>query len=77
MTDAVRMPNIHEQEDATLLAVCATGSSSKDSLLSWIRFLQKDNPELKDVPIIFSVTSPLGPVVPLSEEDIMGKRDLY
>ena len=71
------MPNIHEQEDATLLGVCATGTSSKDSLLSWIRFLQRENPELKDVPIIFSLTSPLGPVVPLSEEDLAAKKDLY
>lgn len=27
---------IHEQEDGTILAVVATGTSSKNSLLSWV-----------------------------------------
>ena len=31
---------MHEQEDGTILAVCATGSSSRDSLLSWVRKLE-------------------------------------
>lgn len=31
----------HEQEDGVYYAICATGTSSKDSLLSWIRCLQK------------------------------------
>ena len=35
-----RLPSVHEQEDGTILAVCATGSSSRDSLLSWIRRLE-------------------------------------
>ena len=62
-SDAVHIPNIHEQEDGSLLACCATGTSSKDSLLSWVRFLQRDNPELKDVPILFcTVRSAVGRV---------------
>lgn len=64
-SDLVRLPNIHEQEDATLLGCCATGSSSKDSLLSWIRFLQQENPDLQDIPILFTLSSPLGPVIPI------------
>ncbi|KRT81824.1 hypothetical protein AMK59_6248, partial [Oryctes borbonicus] len=28
--------SVHEQDDGIVLAVCATGTSSKDSLLSWI-----------------------------------------
>ena len=35
-----RLPSVHEQEDGTILAVCATGSSSRDSLLSWVRKLE-------------------------------------
>jgi evolutionarily conserved signaling intermediate in Toll pathway len=27
---------VHEQEDGTILAVAATGTSSKNSLLSWV-----------------------------------------
>lgn len=37
-----RLPSVHEQEDGTILAVCATGSSSRDSLLSWVRRLEVD-----------------------------------
>ncbi|KOC62205.1 Evolutionarily conserved signaling intermediate in Toll pathway, mitochondrial [Habropoda laboriosa] len=48
---------IHEQEDGVYYAICATGTSSKDSLLSWIRCLQKTNPILKDVPITFKMRS--------------------
>ncbi|XP_046753958.1 evolutionarily conserved signaling intermediate in Toll pathway, mitochondrial [Diprion similis] len=54
--------SIHEQEDGTIFAVCATGTSSRDSLLSWIRFLEKDNDVLANIPIIFTAKSPLGSV---------------
>jgi len=64
--------NDHEQEDGTILAVCATGTSSRDSLLSWVRFLQEDNPELENIPILFTLQSPQGTVVPLSEEELNG-----
>ena len=45
------------------MGCCATGTSTKDSLLSWVRFLQRENPDLEDIPILFSLTSPIGPVV--------------
>lgn len=48
---------IHEQEDGVYYAMCATGTSSKDSLLSWIRCLQKTNPILKKVPVTFKLKS--------------------
>lgn len=52
----VNVPSVHEQDDGTILAVCATGMSSKDSLLSWIRHLEKDgNPVLAHVPVIFTL----------------------
>ncbi|XP_041977910.1 evolutionarily conserved signaling intermediate in Toll pathway, mitochondrial [Aricia agestis] len=50
---------IHEQDDGTIVAVCATGTSSRDSLLSWIRLLEKyDNPSLSEIPVIFTLLAP-------------------
>ncbi|GJQ65143.1 hypothetical protein Trydic_g7286 [Trypoxylus dichotomus] len=50
--------SVHEQEDGIILAVCATRTSSKNSLLSWIRHLEKDgNPVLADIPVIFTLKS--------------------
>lgn len=48
---------IHEQNDGVYYAMCATGTSSKDSLLSWIRCLQKTNPVLEHIPIVFKLKS--------------------
>lgn len=53
---------VHEQEDGTILAVCATGTSSRDSLLSWIRSLEKENSALAKIPVLFTLKSPLGAV---------------
>lgn len=50
-------PSIHEQNDGTYFAVCATGTSTKDSLLSWIRCLQKRNPMLNMIPVVFKLAS--------------------
>ncbi|XP_028027108.1 evolutionarily conserved signaling intermediate in Toll pathway, mitochondrial [Bombyx mandarina] len=55
---------VHEQDDGTIVAVCATGSSSRDSLLSWIRLLEKyDNSVLSNLPVIFTLTAPSNDVV--------------
>ncbi|XP_077275369.1 LOW QUALITY PROTEIN: evolutionarily conserved signaling intermediate in Toll pathway, mitochondrial-like, partial [Temnothorax americanus] len=43
---ALLAPAVHEQDDGTYFAMCATGTSTKDSLLSWIRCLQEKNPIL-------------------------------
>ncbi|XP_008544083.1 evolutionarily conserved signaling intermediate in Toll pathway, mitochondrial [Microplitis demolitor] len=48
---------IHEQDNQTIFGVCATGTSTKDSLLSWIRCLQPRNPALEKIPILFKFTS--------------------
>ncbi|KAI5728670.1 hypothetical protein M8J77_019323 [Diaphorina citri] len=54
-------PTVHEQADGVILGVAATGTSSQDSLLSWVRALEKDgNPHLGQVPIMFTMRSPLG-----------------
>ena len=60
--------------DGTILGCCATGTSTRDTLLSWIRFLQRDNPALENIPVLFTLHSPLGPVVPLSEEELAMKK---
>ncbi|XP_028162489.1 evolutionarily conserved signaling intermediate in Toll pathway, mitochondrial [Ostrinia furnacalis] len=50
---------VHEQDDGTVVAICATGTSSRDSLLSWIRLLEKNgNPVLSRIPVIFTLTAP-------------------
>lgn len=52
------VPSVHEQEDGVIYAVCATGTSSKDSLLSWIRHLENDgNPVIANLPIVFTLKS--------------------
>merc|ERR1712179_461977 len=62
-----RLPTVHEQEDGTILAIAATGTSSRDSLLSWIRFLEKENPALSQLAVLFTLVSPLGPVVEVNQ----------
>lgn len=58
----VRKPqrSIHQQDDGTIYAICATGTSTKDSLLSWIRLLEKDgNPKLAHLPVLFTFRTPV------------------
>lgn len=60
---------IHEQDDGTILAICATGTSSKDSLLSWIRHLEKNgNDVLSKVPVVFTLRSAPKELVTQTEE---------
>lgn len=50
--------SLHEQRDGTVYAICATGTSTKDSLLSWIRILEKNgNPSLEQLPVLFKFRS--------------------
>uniref|UniRef100_A0A915I2R5 Evolutionarily conserved signaling intermediate in Toll pathway, mitochondrial n=1 Tax=Romanomermis culicivorax TaxID=13658 RepID=A0A915I2R5_ROMCU len=58
-------PTIHEQSDGTILALVITGSSSKESLAYWLRFLQEYNPSLKEIPVVFRISSPTGELVTL------------
>ncbi|KAF2884404.1 hypothetical protein ILUMI_21783 [Ignelater luminosus] len=52
-------PSVHEQEDGVVLAVCVTGTSGRDSLLSWIRHLEADgNPALAEIPVVFTLRAP-------------------
>lgn len=52
------MRSVHEQKDGTIYAICSTGIFSKDSLLSWIRLLEKNgNPNLADLIVLFKFIS--------------------
>lgn len=57
-SSVVKQPSVHEQDDGTILAICATGTSSRDSLLSWIRHLEKSNPALSKAYVVFTLKSP-------------------
>lgn len=51
--------SVHEQKDGTIYAICCTGCSSKDSLLSWIRLLERNgNPCLAHLAVLFKFRSP-------------------
>lgn len=62
--------SVHQQDDGTIFSICATGTSSKDSLLSWIRYLEKNgNPELSSIPILFKFKSSTGSqIIPLTKD---------
>ncbi len=50
--------SVHEQRDGTVYAICATGTSTKDSLLSWIRLLEQNgNACLAELPVLFKFRS--------------------
>ena len=51
-------PSVHEQSDGTILAFCITGTSSRDSLASWIKFLETDNSALAEIPVAFLLKTP-------------------
>lgn len=38
--------------------MCITGTASKDSLVMWIRALQRTNPKLKEIPVVFKLKTP-------------------
>ncbi|KAJ8946801.1 hypothetical protein NQ314_008785 [Rhamnusium bicolor] len=62
--------SVHEQEDGVIYSLCATGTSSKDSLLSWVRHLEKHgNPNLGKVPIVFTLRSGTKEVVNAESEE--------
>ncbi|RWS30520.1 evolutionarily conserved signaling intermediate in Toll pathway-like isoform X2 [Leptotrombidium deliense] len=45
---------IHEQPEGNILAICATGTSSRDSVLSWIRILETFNHNLSRLQVVFT-----------------------
>lgn len=78
---AVKKPkrSIHQQDDGTIYAICATGTSTKDSLLSWIRLLELNgNPRLVHIPVLFKFKAPVDDrtlvVVNKQDENINEKK---
>lgn len=69
--------SVHEQNDGTIFAVCATGTSTKDSLLSWVRLLEKSNPCINEIPVLFKFKSIVGSnIVPVAGNDKKKPIDL-
>ncbi|XP_063704428.1 evolutionarily conserved signaling intermediate in Toll pathway, mitochondrial [Culicoides brevitarsis] len=61
--------SVHEQKDGTIYAICATGTSTKDSLLSWIRLLERDgNAILSQIPVLFKFRTPEGSPLVVQEK---------
>ncbi|GAB1598995.1 evolutionarily conserved signaling intermediate in Toll pathway, mitochondrial-like [Argonauta hians] len=52
------LSNIHQQPEGTVLSMCITGTSTKASLVTWIRGLQKSNPKLEKIPVVFKLKTP-------------------
>ncbi|KAH9374866.1 hypothetical protein HPB48_015300 [Haemaphysalis longicornis] len=57
-SELARLSTVHEQTDGVILALGATGTSTRDSLLSWLRILQVQNPRLKEIPVVFMLKAP-------------------
>ena len=45
--------SVHEQADGTIYAICATGTGTKNSILTWTKVLEKSNPCLKSHAIVY------------------------
>ncbi|XP_030376546.1 evolutionarily conserved signaling intermediate in Toll pathway, mitochondrial [Scaptodrosophila lebanonensis] len=68
-----KVRSVHQQEDGTIFAICATGTSTKDSLLSWIRLLEANgNAALGGIPVLFRFTS----TVPAKAVEIEGASEV-
>lgn len=66
--------SVHQQNDGTIYAICCTGSSTKDSLLSWIRLLETDgNENLSNLAILFKLKSTIPNQLAVAS-DIMQNR---
>ncbi|XP_001989601.2 evolutionarily conserved signaling intermediate in Toll pathway, mitochondrial [Drosophila grimshawi] len=68
-----KLRSVHQQDDGTIFAICATGTSTKDSLLSWIRLLEaRGYASLGEIPVLFRFTSS----VPAKAEEIEGPANM-
>ncbi|XP_050298213.1 evolutionarily conserved signaling intermediate in Toll pathway, mitochondrial [Anthonomus grandis grandis] len=72
----VQVPSVHEQEDGVIYALCATGTSSKDSLLSWIRHLELDgNPVIANLSIVFTLRTASAEIATVEKERERQKQE--
>jgi hypothetical protein len=47
--------SVHELENGTILGLACTGTSTKNSCITWINILQDYNKKLKDFAVVFRV----------------------
>lgn len=45
--------SIHEQEESTIIACAATGTSCKQSAAEWIELMQRTYPLLSNINVVF------------------------
>ena len=58
----------HEQADGTIFAMCCTGTQTKASLYNWTKFLEIDNPSLKEKLVVYRVREKPNYVIDLNKE---------
>ena len=61
---------MHREPDGIVLGTCITGSCSKDSLVTWIKYLMLQNPHLKNIPVVFTLRNPAGDVDLVDYSDV-------
>lgn len=70
----VQQQNLHKQKDGIILGICATGTSSRDSLLSWIRILERANPNLRNLQVIFTLKAPTSSLETINESIVVSSK---
>ena len=58
----------HELPDGTIFAMCCTGTQTKASLYNWTKFLEIDNPSLKEKLIVYRVKEKPNYMIDLNKE---------
>lgn len=53
-------PTVHEQPEGTILALAISGTNTKESMTCWVNFLQKENPKLAEIAIVFRIRNITG-----------------
>lgn len=58
----------HYTDGSYILAIAATGTSSQDSLLSWLKVLQQRNPKLSKLNVVFSQSRSTHEIVEFNQD---------
>lgn len=56
---------VHHVDNCYILATGITGTSSHDSVLSWLKLLQRRNPHLKNLNVVFKLKRPTNDIIDL------------
>lgn len=67
---AATQKDLHKTSDGVILSMAATGTSSRDSVLSWVRLLETTNPKMKTLQTIFKMKAPTTQVETINEPGI-------